>query len=63
MSDDEKERLFANTGRNMEGVADFIKERHVIHCYKADPAYGEGVAKAVGLDISKIDLNKIIQYR
>ncbi|HEY4531666.1 MAG TPA: catalase [Kurthia sp.] len=63
MSDDEKERLFANTGRNMEGVADFIKERHVIHCYKADPAYGEGVAKAVGLDISKIDLNKKIQYR
>jgi catalase len=26
-----------------------IKERHVANCNRADPAYGAGVAKALGL--------------
>lgn len=63
MSQEEQQRLFENTARNMEGVEFFIKERHIIHCYKADPAYGTGVAKAMGIDIKEIDLNKEIQYR
>jgi hypothetical protein len=25
-----------------------------VHFYKADPAYGEGVANGLGLDISKV---------
>ncbi|WP_146550619.1 catalase [Rummeliibacillus suwonensis] len=62
MSPDEQQRLFDNTARNMEGVEDFIKERHIIHCYKADPKYGEGVAKALGIDIHTIDVLKEIQY-
>lgn len=63
MSSEEQQRLFENTARNMEGVKFFIKERHIIHCYKADPAYGTGVAKAMGIDINDIDVNKEIQYR
>ncbi|MGG0665979.1 catalase [Viridibacillus arvi] len=63
MSPEEQQRLFENTARNMEGVEFFIKERHIIHCYKADPAYGTGVAKAMGIDIKDIDVNKEIQYR
>lgn len=62
MNDDQKQQLFNNTAEDMAPVEDFIKERHIIHCYKADPAYGEGVAKALGMDISKIDLNKEIKY-
>jgi len=27
-----------------------IKERHVANCAKADPAYGAGVAKALGIN-------------
>ena len=27
------------------------------HCYLADPAYGEGVAKALGVDIKDVDMN------
>jgi catalase len=27
-----------------------IKQRHVDNCTRADPAYGAGVAKALGLD-------------
>jgi catalase len=30
-----------------------IKERHVANCLRANPAYGEGVAKALGLDVKQ----------
>jgi catalase len=41
--------LFDNTARAMGDAPDFIKQRHVENCRKADPAYGAGVAKALGL--------------
>jgi catalase len=34
----------------MEGVPVEIVKRQIVHCYKADPAYGAGVAKALGID-------------
>jgi catalase len=45
----QKQALFENTARAMQGVPEEIQRRHVEHCSKADPAYGEGVAKALGL--------------
>ncbi len=33
-----------------------LKPRYIRHCYKADPEYGKGVAKALGIDINSIDL-------
>lgn len=50
MSSAQQQVLFENTARNMAGVPEEIQRRHVEHCTKADPAYGEGVAKALGLD-------------
>uniref|UniRef100_UPI0040398451 catalase n=1 Tax=Variovorax sp. BK018 TaxID=3450241 RepID=UPI0040398451 len=41
--------LFENTARAMGDAPEFIKRRHVDNCTKADAAYGEGVAKALGL--------------
>jgi catalase len=49
MTPQEQQLLFENTARAMGDCATFIKERHVENCYKADPAYGQGVAKALGL--------------
>lgn len=46
MSKEQQQRLFDNTARNMLGVPEFIKQRHVQNCTKADPAYGAGVQKA-----------------
>lgn len=40
----------------MDGVSEDVKRRHIRHCYKADPEYGEGVAKALGIDINSINL-------
>ena len=57
MSPEQQQVLFENTARNMTGAEQFIQERHISNCYKADPAYGKGVAKALGIDISKLDLS------
>jgi len=56
MTAEEQQRLFENTARAMEGVEEHIKRRHILHCYLADPAYGEGVAKALGLSLDGMDL-------
>src|SRR5690554_1878697 len=53
MSPEQQQVLFENTARNMDGVPEEIKLRHIGHCAKADPAYGEGVAKAMGLKVPK----------
>ncbi len=55
MSPEQQQVLFENTARNMEGVEEFIKIRHIIHCYKADPAYGQGVAAAMNLSWDKVE--------
>jgi len=47
MSKEQQKRLFENTARAMQAVPEFIQQRHVEHCTKADPAYGKGVAKAL----------------
>jgi catalase len=39
--------LFENTARAIQGVPPEIQQRHIDNCAKADPAYGEGVAKAI----------------
>ena len=41
--------LCENTGRAMGDAELFIKQRHTRNCHKADPAYGQGVAKALGI--------------
>jgi catalase len=57
MDTDAKERLFANTGRNMQGTTLQVQKRHIRHCFLADPAYGAGVAKALGVDLDSVDMD------
>jgi len=54
MTPDAQERLFGNTARAMGDAPDMIKKRHISNCLKADPAYGAGVAKALGIELSDI---------
>ncbi len=51
MSPAQQQVLFENTARNMDGVPDEIKMKHICHCMQADPAYGQGVAKALGIEL------------
>ncbi|EGU34419.1 catalase [Vibrio sp. N418] len=49
MNADQQQVLFDNTARAMDGVPEFIKQRHIDHAYQADQAYGEGLKKALGM--------------
>ena len=50
MSKEQQQVLFENTARAMGDAPEFIKQRHIDNCTKADPAYGAGVAKALGMN-------------
>jgi catalase len=53
MDDAQREALFGNTARAMGDAGEDVKVRHIANCMKADPAYGEGVAAALGIAVSK----------
>jgi catalase len=54
MSPEQQEVLFGNTARAMGDAPKEIKIRHIGHCLKADPAYGAGVAKALGISLDEV---------
>ena len=54
MGPDKQALLFANTAADIANASREIKIRHIGHCLKADPAYGEGVAKAIGIPMSEV---------
>jgi catalase len=50
MTPAQREALFENTARAMLDAKLHIKQCHVANCTRADPAYGAGVAKVLGLE-------------
>jgi len=54
MNPEQQKALFENTARAMGDAPKEIKIRHMGNCMKADPAYGEGVAKALGIPMSEV---------
>jgi catalase len=52
-----RERLIGNIVASMKSVPERIQKLQIQHFYKADPAYGAGVAKGLGLDITEIAAN------
>jgi catalase len=49
MTPAQQQALFENTARAMGDARAHIKQRHVDNCTRADPAYGAGVARALGI--------------
>ena len=47
----QQQALFDNTARAMATVPEFIQRRHIDHCLACDPAYGKGVARAMGIEL------------
>ncbi len=47
MTPEQQQVLFENTARAINGASEATIERHIANCTKADPAYGEGVRKAI----------------
>ena len=54
MKPDEQERLIGNLVDHMRPVSREIQVRQIRHFYKADPAYGAGVAAGLGIDKADI---------
>ena len=54
MTSEQQQRLFENTARAIGDAEQFIKERHIQNCLKADENYGKGVAKALGLKLTEL---------
>jgi catalase len=51
MTAEQKQLLFDNTTRAIKGASQEVLERHVANYRKADPAYGEGVARPLKLKV------------
>ncbi|MFC1233618.1 catalase [Vibrio sp. F74] len=49
MTSSQQKALFENTARSVGGASIEVQRRHISNCSKADPAYGKGVAKALGI--------------
>jgi catalase len=54
MTAEKQALLFGNTARAIGGAPREIQIRHIGNCLKADKAYGEGVAKALGIPLSEL---------
>jgi catalase len=54
MSPSQQKTLFENTARAMGDAPKEIKIRHIGNCMKADPAYGKGVADALGIPLNEV---------
>ncbi len=54
MKREQQEALFGNTARALGDAPREVKIRHIGNCLKADPAYGKGVAAALGIPLSEV---------
>jgi catalase len=54
MSPAQQQVLFENTARSLGGAPKEIQLRHIGNCLKADPAYGQGVARALGIAANEL---------
>ena len=48
MTSAQQQVLFDNTARAISGASEQVKQRHIGNCTLCDPAYGAGVAEAIG---------------
>jgi len=55
MSPAQQKVLFENTARAMGDAPKEIKIQHIGNCIRADPAYGEGVAGALGISLNELE--------
>jgi len=54
MNSEQQQALFDNTAAALGDAPREIKIRHIGNCLKADPAYGKGVADALGIPLDEV---------
>jgi len=56
MTPEQQDVLFGNTARAIGDAPKEVQVRHIGNCSKADPEYGKGVAKALGIDLTEVNI-------
>lgn len=54
MSAEQQQLLFENTARSVGGADVEVQKRHISNCLKADLAYGQGLADALGISLDDV---------
>jgi catalase len=54
MTPEQRKRLIGNIAASLSQTPRHIQERQLEHLYRADPAYGEGVGKALGIPVREL---------
>ncbi len=54
MTGEQRQTLFENTARAINGASEEVLRRHIENCRRADLAYGQGVARALGIEIEAL---------
>lgn len=54
LTEDKRRLLIENTAADIAPVTDNVKYRHAVHCFLADPEYGERITAAMGLDFARV---------
>src|SRR5580704_13556055 len=54
MTPDQRQRLIGNIAAGLSQTPRNIQERQLCHFFRADPAYGEGVANALGIPVKEL---------
>jgi catalase len=54
MTPGQRQRLIGNIAAGLSQTPRKIQERQLCHFFRADPAYGEGVAKALGIPVQEL---------
>jgi catalase len=54
MSPEEQNQYFGSMARALAYVPKEVKIRHIGNCLKADPAFGKGMADALGIPLSEV---------
>jgi catalase len=54
MTREQRKRLIGNIAGGLLQTPRHIQERQLEHFFKADPAYGEGIAKALGFPVKEL---------
>jgi catalase len=54
MTREQRDRLIGNLAASLSNTPRHIQERQLQHFYKADPGYGEGVGKALGISVKEL---------
>lgn len=54
MTPEKQQVLFENTARSIGGTPRAIQIKHISNCLKADPGYGAGIAKILGIDLTEV---------